>query len=153
MATIEGCSGEGVEIPLPVVVVVGGGVVDVVLRVDEEVVTAGLVELVDVVVLIGVVLDLVIEVTAVEVVDGSGGGSLFASTQYDLPTSRSPQSAVMDGFWFSQHLSSHIDRGAYPSTEVFKRDEVVRYQRRAVVFRVQVDPPTAVLRGVGIIRK
>lgn len=101
-----GWSGEGVETPLVGVVVVGGGVVDDVFKVDEGVVDIGLeLELADVVGLIEVELGVI----GFDVVEAGidedceegeevGKGSFKASTQYDLPTTTPPQSAVIDGF-------------------------------------------------------
>jgi hypothetical protein len=93
------------------VVVVGVGVVeDDVFDVMGGVVTTGL-ELDDMVVLIGVELGVVgLGIEEINVDDvgvdegcrveeaGAAGGSSMASTQYDFPTTRPPQSAVMDGF-------------------------------------------------------
>jgi hypothetical protein len=105
-----GWSGEGVETPLVGVVVVGAGVVDDdILRVEEGLVTTAL-ELDDAVVSAGGELNVVgLDVEGVANVEDAGGvnegcgveegeGSLIASTQYEFPTTRPPQSAVMDGF-------------------------------------------------------
>jgi hypothetical protein len=86
-------------------VVVGGGVVmDVDLMVVEVVVTTGL-ELEEVVDLevVKVINVEVLDVCAV--VEGAGAGSFTASTQYDFPTTRFPQSAMIDGFCsLRQHI-------------------------------------------------
>jgi hypothetical protein len=77
--------GVGVVMPFPgVVVVAGGATVDD----DEVVATAGVVEV-----------ELVDEVVddVVEVVEGTGAGSLRASMQYDFPTS-TVQGVARDGF-------------------------------------------------------
>lgn len=70
-------------------------VVDVV----EEVETTAGFEVVEVVgVNIGKIVDVGEIVDICAVVAGAGAGSFMVSTQYDFPTTRLPQSAVMEGF-------------------------------------------------------
>ena len=97
---MEGWSGEGVAIPFPDVVVVGGSVV---VSIDLTVVIGAVIGTLDVDDVVDTIHFDVVEVNVgVEVVDDElcdDGGSDVASTQYDFPMVRPPQSAVMDGFY------------------------------------------------------
>ena len=104
LAAMVGCSGDGVEILLVGLVVVGWGVVeDDVLKVEVGGVTTGF-KLEELVLLTTLDVNVkTVEETEIDDVravdDGSvGRGSFIASTQYDFPTVNPPQSSVIDGF-------------------------------------------------------
>jgi hypothetical protein len=84
-----------------------------------------------------------------------GAGSPYASTQYDMPTSKPPQEAVIDGFYYDQYSSIKIERQGKtnPSPKIVKRDSPEIRNILAGSGAIVIHPPRAVRGGVGIIRE